>query len=414
MAPEIENALPPQWRLLFQIVTLPVYWIPNVQAKILGFIWDYSSSPEAALKFMLFLLPALHVIVGMWCTMTAVYTLPFRGGRKQFVAVVLSTWWDSGRSIGLYWAGILRAMFLTAGYVWGFIRIFAAGVYLAIVELITLPFSLLKQVTKKSLRPGIPWIAVALTIFWCILEGGAFSFTLFPLFADIVSVYVGAGSLPYLQPILFVFLVLLIAGSFAALDAMVEAIQKRNVPDVVKTVVVEAFVMFFEVLFLYRELVDAITPVLAHQSGGQVRIGLTGVLLISSMAWIGIRGMTWFLFARYGTPTLRAIISGQGLTEAHTEAHPAPEAVLSWTKEMIGHVKRDIGWFQSAGMQLLEAYVLPPLQVIAATINFFMLLFAGRHMFQMPLKTLHTFMETGEILKMARAEGHTSGRASGR
>jgi hypothetical protein len=43
-----------------------------------------------------------------------------------------------------------------------------------------------------------------------------------------------------------------------------------------------------------------------------------------------------------------------------------------------------------------------------------MLLFAGRHMFQMPLKTLHTFMETGEILKMARAEGHTSGRASGR
>jgi hypothetical protein len=288
MAPEIENALPPQWRLLFQIVTLPVYWIPNVQAKILGFIWDYSSSPEAALKFMLFLLPALHVIVGMWCTMTAVYTLPFRGGRKQFIAVVLSTWWDSGRAIGLYWAGILRAMFLTAGYVWGFIRIFAAGVYLAIVELITLPFSLLKQVTKKSLRPGIPWIAVALTIFWCILEGGAFSFTLFPLFADIVAVYVGAGSLSYLQPILFVFLVLLIAGSFAALDAMVEAIQKRNVPDIVKTVVVEAFVMFFEVLFLYRELVDAITPVLAHQSGGQVRIGLTGVLLISSMAWIGI------------------------------------------------------------------------------------------------------------------------------
>jgi hypothetical protein len=56
MAPEIENALPPQWRLLFQIVTLPVSWIPAVQAMILGFIWDYSSSPEAALKFMLFLL----------------------------------------------------------------------------------------------------------------------------------------------------------------------------------------------------------------------------------------------------------------------------------------------------------------------------------------------------------------------
>lgn len=411
MTPEIENAIPAQWRLLVQIVTFPIAWIPSVQATFLEFVWNHSSSMEATLKFMLFLLPALHVIAGMWCTMTAVYTIPFRGGRKQFFALVLSTWWDSGRAIGLYWAGILRAMFLTTGYVWGFIRIFAAGLYLAIFELITLPLSLLKQVKKKTLRPGIPWIAVTLTIFWCILEGGAFSFTLYPIFADIVSVYVGEESLPYLQPVLFVFLVLLIAGSFAALDAMVEAIQKRNVPDIVKTVAVEAFVMFFEVLFLYRELVDAITPVLAHQSGGQVVIGLTGVLLISSMAWIGIRGMTWFLFARYGTPTLRAIISAQGITEPHTDDHPVPQAVLVWTKEMIGHVKADIGWFQSAGMQLLEAYVLPPLQLIAATINFFMVLFAGRHLFPMPLKTLHTFMETGELLKTARAEGRSSGRS---
>ena len=412
MAPEIENALPPQWRLLFQIVTLPVSWIPAVQAMILGFIWDYSSSPEAALKFILFLLPALHVIAGMWCTMAAVYTLPFRGGRNQFVAVVLSTWWDSGRAIGMYWAGIIRAVFVTAGFVWGFIRILAAGVYLAIVELITLPFSLLKQVTKKTLRPGIPWIAVTLTIAWCILEGGIFSVTLYPTVSDITADLMGGGGGPYLQPVLFIFLVLLIAGSFAALQVMLEAIQQRNWPDIIKTALVEAFVMFFEVLFLYRELVDAITPVLARQSGGQVLIGLTGVLLISAMAWIGIRGMTWFLFARYGTPTLTAIISAQGITEAHTEAHPAPEAVLSWTKEMISHVKKDIGWFQSAGMQLVEAYVLPPLQVLAATINFFMLLFAGRHMFKMPLKKLHTFMETGELLKLARAEGHASGRAS--
>jgi hypothetical protein len=81
---------------------------------------------------------------------------------------------------------------------------------------------------------------------------------------------------------------------------------------------------------------------------------------------------------------------------------------------MIGQVKKDIGWFQTTGMQLLEAYVLPPLQVIAATINFFMLLFAGRHLFQMPLKTLHAFMDTGELVKLARAEGHAPGRASSR
>ncbi len=414
MTPEIESAIPPQWRLVFQIVTFPVSWIPAVQEMILGYVWNSSSTMEATLKLMVFLLPALHVIAGMWCTMFAVFTLPFRSGRKNLIAAVLTTWWDSGRAIAMFWAGVVRALFLSVGYVWGVIRILTGGLYLAFVELLTLPFSLIKRATQRTLRPGIPWIAVSLTLLWSLLEAGIFSFTLYPTVSDIASDLMGGGAHPFLQPILFLVVFLLITGSFACLYVMVEAIQKRNWKDVIQMVMVEMFVMFVEVLFLYRELVDAITPVLAYQSGGQVRIGIMGVLLISTLAWIGVRGMTWFLFARFGTPTLLAIISGQGIMEAPVEGKAVPEAVASWTKEMIGHVKSDIGWFHSTGMQLLEAYVLPPLQVIAATINFFMLLFAGRHLFQMPLKTLHAFMDTGELVKLARAEGHAPGRASSR
>ena len=414
MTPEIESVIPPQWRLVFQIVTFPVSWIPAVQEMIMGYVWNSSSTMEATLKLMVFLLPALHVIAGMWCTMFAVYTLPFRSGRKNLIAAVLTTWWDSGRSIAMFWAGVVRALFLSVGYVWGMIRILAGGLYLAFVELLTLPFSLIKRATQRTLRPGIPWIAVSLTLLWSLLEAGIFSYTLYPTVTDIAGDLVGGGAHPFLQPILFLVVFLLITGSFACLYVMVEAIQKRNWKDVIQMVMVEMFVMFVEVLFLYRELVDAITPVLAYQSGGQVKIGITGVLLISTLAWIGVRGMTWFLFARFGTPTLLAIISGQGIMEAPVEGKAVPEAVASWTKEMIDHVKRDIGWFQSTGMQLLEAYVLPPLQVIAATINFFMLLFAGRHLFQMPLKTLHAFMDTGELVKLTRAEGHAPGRASSR
>jgi hypothetical protein len=43
-----------------------------------------------------------------------------------------------------------------------------------------------------------------------------------------------------------------------------------------------------------------------------------------------------------------------------------------------------------------------------------MLLFASRHLFQLPLTTLSAFMDTGEILTLARAEGHASGSARGR
>jgi hypothetical protein len=43
-----------------------------------------------------------------------------------------------------------------------------------------------------------------------------------------------------------------------------------------------------------------------------------------------------------------------------------------------------------------------------------MLLIAGRHLFQLPLKSLDALMETGELLKLARAGGHASSGAKGR
>ena len=417
MTLNMESALPQ----LLQLLALPVSWIPAVQAAIVRFVWDFSSPWVGTLKLVFFLLPAMQLIAGTWCTMFALYTLPFRGGRKQFVAAMLTTWWDGGRGVVFFWAGLFRALFLTVGWIWGLIRILAAGLYLAIVELVTLPFSIMKRTMQRYMQPSIPWIAFTLTLFWSVLEAGIFSYTLNPVVSEIANDLVGGGSHRFLQPVLFIVLFLLIAGSFACLHVMVEAIKQRNWKEIVQTVLVEFFVMFFEVVFLYRELVDAITPVLAMQSGGNVRIGIAGVLLISTLAWIGIRGMTWFLFARYGTPTLLAMISGRGMPEPTEEmsgtpvaAAPAPSVVSSWTKEMISQVKADIGWFHNTGKLFLEAYVLPPLQVVAGTINFFMLLFASRHLFQLPLTTLHAFMQTGELLKLVRAEGHASGSAKGR
>jgi hypothetical protein len=139
---------------------------------------------------------------------------------------------------------------------------------------------------------------------------------------------------------------------------------------------------------------------------------VTGVLLISTLAWVGIRGMTWFLFGRFGTPTLLAIISRQGMKEAPAGARPAAGAVFTWTKEMITHVKGEIGWFHSTGKELLEAYVLPPLQVVAATINFVMLFFTGRHLFNLPLKTLHALMETAEVVKLSGAQHSPASRGA--
>src|SRR3990172_8461446 len=303
MFPNIQSSLSPELRLLLQIVTFPVSWIPKVQMPILRFFWDTSDPLMTSLKFILLLLPAMLLIFGLWCTMCAVYTLPFRGARSQFIVATLTNWWDSGRAVVFFWVGILRALFLSVGWLWGFLRILAAGLYLAIFELFMLPFSFIRRATHNSLQPGLPWLAVLLPLGWCVLEAGIFSFTLTPTISEIARDLVGGGGASlFLQPILFVMLFFLVTGSFACMHVMVEAIQQHNWKDIIQMVIVELFVMFFEVVFLYRELVDAITPWLAQQSGGKFQIGLAGVLGISAMAWIGVRGMTWFLFGRFGTP----------------------------------------------------------------------------------------------------------------
>jgi len=396
--------------LILYILTLPVAWIPKVHTLILHFLWDFSTPVEASVKGVIFLLPCLHLIIAMWATMLGLYTVPFRSGRGAFIVSLISTWWDTGRSIVLYWLGFVQAAFLTLGWIWGFIRIVTGGLYLAIVEVLMLPLSLVKRATQSTLHPGIPWIAIGLTFLWISLEAGLFSYTIYPMVSEIALDLVGTSGGMFLQPALFFILFMLIAGSFACMQVMVDAVHEQNYKDLAQMVIVEVFVMFFEVVFLYRELVDAVTPALAQQSGGQLRIGIFGVLAISAMCWMGIRGMTWFLFGRFGTPTLLSIISGRGITDAPPASQDKEAEIFAWTKAMISHVKAEIGWFRTTGKELLEAYILPPLQLVAATINFFTVFVTGRHLFRLPLKSLHAFMETGELLKLAKMpEGPSHG-----
>ena len=71
---------------------------------------------------------------------------------------------------------------------------------------------------------------------------------------------------------------------------MTEAIRSRRIGEVIQMILVEFFVAFFEVVFLYRELIDAITPWINQQSGGQIQMGLVSTLALGVFGWIGIRG----------------------------------------------------------------------------------------------------------------------------
>jgi len=158
-----------------------------------------------------------------------------------------------------------------------------------------------------SRRPGVPWVALVLLIVWCGIEATIFTFTLRPTMSELLSDLTGFTVNPIaLVVLLWIFLTIIIAGSFACIQALNDAIKAKDIGNIVNNIAVEIAVAIFQVLFLYRELVDAMTPWLAQQG---VTLGLVGTLGLASVAWVGVRGMTWYLFGRSGAPALNAVLS---------------------------------------------------------------------------------------------------------
>lgn len=232
------------------------------------------------------------------------------------------------------------------------------------------------------------------------LEAGIFSFVLFPTISEVLMDIVGTDEVSGLtSPLLYVFLLIIIMGSFAALQALNDAIRTRKVKSIIQMVVIELIVMGFEVMFLYRELVDAITPWIVQQTG--MRVGMFFTLTVSSFGWIAIRGMTWFLFAQYGTPPLLALISRQPVEQAggaQREAAPDIREVSRWWQQPLQDFKNEIDWLHRKFNELLEFLTLPVLQVLAVILNFCTILLTSKPVFNLPFKELKDVMDTREIL----------------
>src|SRR5258705_1460525 len=157
-----------------------------------------------------------------------------------------------------------------------------------------------------SPRPRVPW-ALVLLIVWCAVEATVFTFTLRPTMSELLADLTGFTVNPIaLVVLLWIFLTIIIAGSFACLQVLKEAIAAKQISNIVQMVLVQATVAIFQVLFLYRELIDQITPWLA-QAG--MALGAGATLGLASLAWVSVRCMTWFTFGRSGAPALIALLS---------------------------------------------------------------------------------------------------------
>ncbi|HYU10024.1 MAG TPA: hypothetical protein VEK77_11655 [Gemmatimonadales bacterium] len=369
---------------LVQWVVAGVAWIVPFQAKIFGFVLRGETFWNLAGTSLLLLLPAAAFIAGIWGTMVSLYTIPFRLGRSvTLMQSVALAWWDALRMVWFYWAGLVKFLIVLVGWVWGLLKLSVQLVWGTLKGAITSPLAMLDATSR---RPGIPWPAFVLLIVWSAVEATIFTFTLRPtmseLLADLTGYEVNGFALIL---ILWIFLAIIIAGSFACIQVLNEAIKERQTGNIVFMILVEIAVAMFEVLFLYRELVDAMTPWLAQQG---IQLGVFGTIGLAFFGWVGVRGMTWFLFGRFGAPALIALLGRQPLVVEGMAAHGSAPVMADYWKGPIAALKGEREWFRKEARELFELVSLPVLQVVAAGLNFLFVVFTGRGHFTLPFKSI--------------------------
>jgi hypothetical protein len=363
-------------------------WIVPFQAKVFNTILQGDSFWALAGVAILLVLPAAAFIAGLWGTMVALYTIPFRLGRSvTLMQSVALAWWDALRMVWFYWAGLVRFLIVMVGWVWGLIKLSGRLVVGTIKGAITSPLAMLDATSR---RPGVPWPAFFMLVFWSMIEATIFTFTLKPTASELLGELTGydVNGFAFVM-LLWLFLWVLVAGSFACIQVLNEAIKSKHYGQIVSMTAIEIAVAMFEVLFLYRELVDAMTPWLAQQG---VQLTALETIGLAFFAWVGVRGMTWFLFGRFGAPALIALLSRQALVVEGGGGHgPAPQMADYW-KGPIAALKAEREWFRKEARELFELISLPVLQVVAAGLNFLFVVFTARPHFTLPFKSMDEVM----------------------
>lgn len=391
------------------------------QEAVIQFTWA-AGDPVALMvaKRLFLLLPALAFILGCWITIPTLLTALFRQNRSTFIITLFITWWDLGKAIVSFWGGIIRFLFYFVIALLGLLKTLVLGIWSVIQSLLFMPFQMLGKASQKVVGSNVPWIAVFLTFFWVFVETVIFTYVTTPLVLDTMSNITGEQlSVTLVRIPLFTFLFFIVLGSYAVLSTFVDSVKDKDISQILGIGAIEIIVLFVEVVFLYREFVDALVPWFALYAEN-FQIGMTGILAIAAFMWFGIRSLSWFLFAAYGTPTIMSIIQGKGVDVKGKKKSSAKTEKMSWdfSNGFMEKLKDDADWVQEKGQELLAAFMLPPLQVVAAAINFLTLLVNGAHLFELPFKKLddikpsnvlvETLSEKNEELKTSASTSTSS------
>jgi hypothetical protein len=388
MIDRIISKLPEAWRGPAELVAAPIAWVPVLQQTLMSFFFDPQPGWMAALKYVFLLFPVLLGVVAVWCTGLSVYTMPFRSARTRFVSLVLLAWWDAALAVWLYWVGMVRVAGVVLGWALGISRLALRMIIGLIRDVIGTPFAMSGKLMRSYFKPGVPWLAFVMLLAWCVLEAAVFTFTLEPRVTTLVNDLAGTDDARFTVPILYALVLALVMASFACVQALINAVRTRDGRFIAQIIGVEMFTIFFEVMFLYRGVVEVTMPWIAKNNGALVATAAAG--------WIGVRGLTWFLFGQYGTPPLLSLLARRPLTETEVPQSFGVRSEPFWRLAM-DDFRRDLDWLHIKSDEMLELLALPVVHLLGAALNFAMILTASRPVFNLPFRSLKEVTESRDM-----------------
>jgi hypothetical protein len=255
-------------------------------------------------------------------------------------------------------------------------------------DVIGTPFAMSGKLMRSYFKPGVPWLAFVMLLAWCVLEAAVFTFTLEPRITTLVNDLSGTDDARFTVPILYALVLALVMASFACVQALINAVRTQDGRFIAQIIGIEAFAIFFEVMFLYRGVVEVTMPWIAKNNGALVATAAAG--------WIGVRGLTWFLFGQYGTPPLLALLARRPLAEAEMPQSFGMRSEPFWRLAM-DDFRRDLDWLHIKSDEMLELLALPVVHLLGAALNFGMILTASRPVFNLPFRSLKEVTESRDM-----------------
>jgi hypothetical protein len=140
------------------------------------------------------------------------------------------------------------------------------------------------------------------------------------------------------------------------------------------------------------------------------------ILVIAAGLWATLRIAGWLLFGRVGTPMLAAVLARREVAPepaTDTRRAPAPpEGEDDPWRFTLRDCQREIDWLHRRSDELIGHLSLPVLQVLAAVLNFAMVVVTARPVFDLPLESARQLAGARQILRRIDGEGKGLERSS--